>query len=503
MEPAKGPGNRSGPERATPLPRRKFARRRTKHDEQHEDEKKAETERLLAAHYLRRRKSVARGFTVEHRKMPRGLNHALAARHPVTGKGLLSPRALLLYNALFLDADKVPAQSGARRVFGKTQAYYAKLCGLSMRRGKNGEVHGARWIRELLEQLRRLNMIAKGGRCWFEGGGKHPRLVLWILPWEQSTLARFAEAVNALADENPVGNASADPKEDRIQSSGCITDRVEDNSGVCGGMGGAGGKEAPPAPSVIPSPSLPPVDNADGRGSPPSVSKVRPSAAVDANRPSAGAGDGGRASSAPGDDAGVDATDVVRVLGARALRIFRGADLAAIMQHVARTSPAPLDTADGRRKAPPPPSAANGATAPPVASGAPPAPAAAAKRPHGERECPGGAAGHGCALCIAWASAAAKRPHGQHECPGGAAGQRCALCTAWGAALFPRRDAPASARASPPPDPPPRLGRDENERLRQLSKLRADAEADGLEFPAELEAELRALVAKREQEPAP
>jgi hypothetical protein len=361
--------------------------------EEYEDQKKAETEKLLAAHYYRRRKSVARGFVVEHRKMPRGWHHALAARHPVTRRSFLPARAIILLNALYNEAEKVLASTGALRVFGKTQGFYAKLLGLSMRRGRNGEANGARRVREYLRQLAQLNIIAKGGRCWFDGPGKHPRLVLWIRPFEEWTLARFAEAVNELPpSENDAAPAPVSEESDRISRSGCFTDHIEINSEVCGGMGGTGGKEAPSAPSIITSPSLPPVDNAHSTASSPSVSKERPSAATQ-EPPSAAANEGGRANSGPTAGAKLDAAKAVMLLGASALRIFRGPELAELIQHVARTHPRPVDAADGRPPRLPSPAAAHAPGAAPARPGA---------RPH-PSPC-------GCGACQAWARAIVAAP---------------------------------------------------------------------------------------------
>lgn len=476
---ANGPETRSGHR----TNRRNFARSSDDDD----DATKAESAELMAVHYLRRRKSVARGFTVEHRKTPRGWHHALAARHPVTRKGLLHPRAITLYHALLQQADPVPAANGARRVFGKTQAFYAQLCGLSMRRDNKGEVHGARRIREYLKQLTHANMIRKGGRCWFEGGGKHPRLVLWIQPWEEWTLTRFVEAVTesspAVITENHVGDSAEQEIRLRISRSGCFTEEIKINSGVCGGMGGVGGKEAPAAPSTFPAPSLPPVDNADGDVTPPSGAKVRPAAAVDANRPSAGAGDGGRASAAPAGAAGVDVEAVLRVLGGAALRIFRGAELRAIIEHVAKARPGPLDACDGRAAPPQRPlplEASRSARGRPDAA---PADGARAARPHAQFSCPGGPLGVGCEPCTSWAAAmraAPAIPRGSPPAPA-------------------RALSPGPARASPSAVGAVAQARLDEHRLEQLTKLRAAAAADGLEFPAELERELVRLIAKCEQ----
>jgi hypothetical protein len=345
--------------------------------ELYEDQQKAETEKLLAAHYYARRKRVARGYTVEHRKMPRGWHHALAARDPVTRRSYLPGRAVLLLNALYNDAELVPASTGARRVFGKTQAFYAMLLGLSMRRSRNGEPHGARRIREYLRLLSNLNIIQKGGRCWFDGPGKHPRLVLWLRPFEQWTLTRFAEAVTALPSENGVALALAVDENDRISRSGCFTDQIEINSEVCGGMGGTGGKEAPSAPSIA---SLPEE-----------TIKERPSAASSVtDRPTAGAGEGNRANSTPLADDKLDAAVAARVLGATALRVFRGVELGELIQHIAKTHPRPVDAADGRLRGLPSPRASRAANSTP------------GPRPH--------AAPCGCTDCVAWARALVAGP---------------------------------------------------------------------------------------------
>lgn len=371
--------------------------------EEYDSQQKAETERLLAAHYHRRRNGVASGFVVEHRKMPRGWHHALAARHPVTRRSFLPPRAIVLLNALYEEAEKIPASTGARRVFGKSQGFYAKKLGLSMRRNRNGEANGARRVREYLKMLSQLNIIKKGGRCWFDGPGKHPRLVLWIQPFEEWTLTRFAEAVNTLPpSENAATPAPVRDETDRISGSGCFTDPLLLDPEVCEGMGGTGGKEAPTAPSFIHMPSTTPVDNSSLTVLSPTQNKERPPAASQ-DRPSAGANEGDRASPAPTAGAKLDAAKVVMLLGAAALRTFRGPELAELIQHVARTSPRPVDAADGRAVKLPSPSD-------PGASDATPAPPSTVvgPRPHRSIDCPGGA--EGCPACREWLAAVLAAP---------------------------------------------------------------------------------------------
>lgn len=159
----------------------------------------ARAQQLLAGLYLDRRSRVARGYTLAHHKLPRGLHHALSARDPATRRRMLHPLALVLLSVLEEEAETCSAaSSGARRVFGKSQGYYASRLGLSMRRGRNGEANGARYIRTLLRELANVGLVKKGGRCWFDGPGRYPRLVLWLQPWEQSLPARFADALASL-----------------------------------------------------------------------------------------------------------------------------------------------------------------------------------------------------------------------------------------------------------------------------------------------------------------
>lgn len=314
-------------------------RRALKELQQEDDQRRAETERLLAGHFHRRTKRIARGFSLTHRKLPRGLHHALSARHPVTRRKLLQPMALVLYDCL-LESAQLPADSsGARRVFGRTQAFYARRLGLSMRRGRNGEVHGARRIRTLLTQLVHVGLVRKGGRAWFdETLDKHPRLVLWLLPWESSVVARYADA---LASDG-----------ERIPGSGSFTDHTEINSEVCDHLGGLGGSPE---------------------------EKERPPAAVDAQPPSAAGNDEEIASGTPA---------VVAVLGPAALRVFRGAELAAIIRHVATLEPQAHDTAEGRLRRVPSPARCAAAKNPEPSS-------RLVDRPHRE-PCD-------CSACRAWA----------------------------------------------------------------------------------------------------
>jgi hypothetical protein len=381
---------------------------------EYENAKKAETEKLLAAHYHRRRNKVACGFYIEHRKMPRGWHHALAARHPVTRKSFLPPRAIVFLNALYEEANKVPTKDGELYVFGKAQGFYAQKLGLSMRRNRNGEANGARRIREYLSMLAQLGIVKKRGRAWFDGPGKHPRLVLVIQPIEEWTLARFAEAVKELppASENEAAPVAGAADADRISGSGCLSDTLSKNSDVCGDMGGTGGKEAPSAPSIDCTPSTTPVDNSFLPAFSPSVNKERPAAATQ-EPPSAAANEGDRATSGPAAAGANPNAAAVLMLHTAALRTFRGRELAELIEHVAKTHPRAVDAADGRPRRSPSPAAVRATSAKLEAPAAEPAPLfhPQSPRPHRAPECPGGPSG--CDLCKAWL-AAVMAPH-KHE----------------------------------------------------------------------------------------
>ncbi len=337
--------------------------------EERAEEKRAEAEQLLAAHYHRRRGTVARGYVVSNRKTPRGLHHALSARHPETRRKLLYPAALVLLDVLHEDAGPPADSSGARRVFGKTQGYYAKRLGLSMQRGKNGEVNGARFIRTLLAQLVGLGLIKKGGRCYFEKRDeRYPRLVVWLQPWNDSLATRYADALGTLAPTESNEQPAPLPSESlRIPGSGCISPLLDQSS--VDGLGGVGGKEEKDAPSAR-SFEIP----------------ERPSAAAFQE------GEGirtARAELAP--------LVAVETLGSAALRVLRGSALALVIQHIAKTRPSPISTEEGRggdQYTRPISKRAQARRLPP--------------RPHSVQECPGGAGG--CVRCHEWAAAVVAAP---------------------------------------------------------------------------------------------
>jgi hypothetical protein len=106
----------------------------------------------------------------------------------------------------------------------------------------------------------------------------------------------------------------------------------------------------------------------------------------------------------PSSDGGgkLDAAQAVALLGAAALRVFNGAELAAVIEYVARTHPRPVDAADGR-----PPRSLS--PTPPDASSAAPA-RLAGPRPHRPFECPGGPNANGCTPCHAWVAAVMAAP---------------------------------------------------------------------------------------------
>jgi hypothetical protein len=159
-----------------------------------------------------RGRRLARGFQQMRYELPRSLSHAIAARHPTSGRRLLHSTALLLY-ALYQRDSEPPTKQGCRRVAGKTRAFYAKALGLSMKReqrtdGRAGEVHGARMVRVYDAELRAAGLIEHGGfydagdGAIYLRGGKIPlkRRVTWIPPAAQTIYARY---VAALAAEQP------------------------------------------------------------------------------------------------------------------------------------------------------------------------------------------------------------------------------------------------------------------------------------------------------------
>jgi hypothetical protein len=326
--------------------------------EERQDEQRAEAERLIATHMHARRGTVARGYVTEHRQVPRGLHHALSARHPTTRRKLLYDGALELWRMLHEFAEPPCKSTGARRVFGPTQAYWCKRLGLSMKRGKPGkngrqrEPNGARHVRTFLTQLEHLGIIRKGGRSFFEGRpGEQPRLVIWLQPWDDTLIARIADA---LAVAPPSENGAAPPTVSapsvRIPGSGCFSDLSTPSPDGGGERGTGREEEGPSAPSiscVAPSPSTTPVDNPPSLALSPSENKERPSAAA-SDRPSAGANEGDRASSGPADVAEFNAARAVEVLGSGSLRVFSGAVLALVVQYLARTHRKPVDAAEGR-----------------------------------------------------------------------------------------------------------------------------------------------------------
>jgi hypothetical protein len=345
---------------------------------------------------------------VEHRKIPRGLHHALSARDPATRRRMLYSLALVLLNVLYEDAGPPARSSGARRVFGKTQAYYASRLGLSMVRAKNGEVHGARHIRTLLKQLAHVGLIRKGGRCWFEGPGRHPRLVVWLQPWEESLPARYADALAALPSpsENADAATSSSSGDVRISRSGCFTDPTSQDRSVRGEMGSLRGREEAPLAPAIHQPASP--------------ASERPSAAR-SDRPSAGASEGGSSASSGPPDVELDPAAALATLGPAALRVLSGRPLGDVIQHVARTHRRAADTTHGRASVRRSATAAHDSREVPAAPPAQPA-APFPPRPHNHTTCPGGPQGVGCAACEAWrqllfpgsqptADAAPRQPH--------------------------------------------------------------------------------------------
>jgi len=417
---------------------------RAREAEERADLRRAEAERLIATHLYARRGSVARGFRRKLVKRPRGLHHTLSARHPVTRRRLLYTAALALLDLLEDDAGPPAHDSGARRVFGKTQAWYARVLGFSQKRGKNGEVYGARHVRTCLTQLAALGFIRKGGRAWFEGRpgvprDKHKRLVLWLQPWDDTLIARLADALalpnsSSVNPEIPSEIPSSDNDFDRISGSGCFTSPYLLDRSVSGGLGSLRGKEEGASrrsfDGEASSPSTPPVDNP-----PPAIA----SATENTEGPSAPANEGEGASAGPAVGAAFDASAAAELLGVGALRVFRGAPLAVVVQHIARTHQRPVDACDGREVGQTPPAA-------PIA------------------------APEGSGAVLAPLPSVAPRPH-PIPCV-------CATCQEWGRAMF-----AAPARPQPPRSVSPAwVGRVPAPLVPRVSSVRA-ADGDSMQLP--------------------
>jgi hypothetical protein len=368
---------------------------RAREAEEQGDYRRAEIERLIATHLHARGPLVARGYRRRFSKRPRGLHHALSARHPITRRRLLYVAALALLELLEDDAGPPAKDTGARRVFGKTQAWYAKVLGYSQKRGRNGEVHGARHIRTCLTQLAALGFIRKGGRAWFEAPpgvprDAHKRLVVWLQPWDDTLIARLADAlgVEISSSANAEIPSSANDA-DRIPGSGCFTPTPSDQTIVGGGEGSVRGEEEGASRrlldgGVLP-PSTPAVDNQPATPATPTENTEGPSAP---------ANEGERASAMPTVAAPLDASAATELLGVGVLRVFRGPPLAAVVKHLASTHQRPVDAWDGRA-ATVQPSLKNAA---PMASQRP----AFGGRPH--------PAPCGCDSCQAWARAVIAAP---------------------------------------------------------------------------------------------